>query len=225
MPTVAPPDCREWVRRVEESKRNAQEGHSKLVPAVLAVPGMTSPRVKHFLNNLCRTEDVVYLEIGSWQGATITAASCRNRGRFTAVDNFIQGGNGEFQANRKANAEWCQFGFVEGDCWQTPPEEIADCASISVYFYDGPHDYESQVKAFTQFDRLLTREFVAVVDDWDHPPARKGTRVAFDELRYEVVREWELPARFNGDTENWWNGLYVAVVKKSAVWVPRGPIS
>ncbi|MDR3637361.1 MAG: glycosyltransferase [Isosphaeraceae bacterium] len=226
MPTASAPDAREWVRTIEESIRSALEGRSSLVPHVLAVPGMTSPRVKHFLNNLCRGEHVVYLEVGSWQGATATAASCRNPGRFTAVENFSQGGKDEFQANRRATAEWCRFGFVEGDCWLTPAEQIAEAASVNVYLYDGPHDYESQVRAFTHFDTLLAREFVAVVDDWDHPPVRKGTRVAFDTLNYEVVREWELPARFNGDTDNWWNGLYVGVVRKTApILRPGSPTS
>ena len=93
MPTPSSPDAREWVRRIEDAIRDAHAGRSGLDPAVLAVPGMTSHRVKHFLNNLCRGGDVSYLEVGSWQGATVTAASCNNAGRFTAVDNFSRGGN------------------------------------------------------------------------------------------------------------------------------------
>lgn len=224
MPTPVPTDLRDWTRRIEDAIRDAHEGRSRLDAAVLAVPGMTSARVKHFLNNLCRGEDVAYLEIGSWRGATVTAASFNNPGRFTAVDSFVEGNGAEFHANRARHAEQCRFTFVERDCWQLEPEELAEPAGINIYFYDGAHDYESQVRAFTHFDPILAREFVAVVDDWDHPPVRKGTRVAFDTLGYEVVREWELPARFNGDVENWWNGLYVALVRKTAA-IPRSTVN
>jgi hypothetical protein len=214
MPPDSRPDSREWAVRVELALENAEAGRSEVVPTVLSIPGMTSPRVKHFLNNLCRARDVVYLEIGSWQGATITAASCNNPGRFVAIENFVHGGGGQFHANRRATSAWCRFEFLERDCWQVPPREIAEPGQVNVFFYDGPHDFASQLRAFTQFDRLFARDFVAVVDDWDHPPVRKGTRVGFDALRYEVLREWELPARFNGDKETWWNGLYVALARK-----------
>jgi glycosyltransferase involved in cell wall biosynthesis len=211
-PTIVSHD---WVRRIEESIRDAQAGSSRLVSQVLSVPGMTSPLVKHFLNNLCGGDDVVYLEVGSWQGATVTAASCRNPGRFLAIDKFVQGDGGILHANRQANVEWCRFTFLERDCWDVRPEEVAGGATVNVFFYDGAHDYDSQVRAFVHFHPAFADEFVAVVDDWNHPPVRQGTRAAFAELAYEIVREWELPAEFNGDLRNWWNGLFVALVRQT----------
>ena len=73
---------------------------------------------------------------------------------------------------------------------------------------------ESQEKAFTYFNSLLSQTFIAIVDDWNWDAVKIGTRNAFQTLGYEVLFEYELPASFCGDTAQWWNGLYVAVVRR-----------
>jgi hypothetical protein len=211
----APPSiCQmDWARHVEGAIHDAHRGRSRLTPEVRAVPGLTSTLVRHFLNIVCGRGSVNYLEIGSWKGATITAASCNNVGRFTAVDDFSQWADpGQFYANRARCERWCRFDFLDRDSWQVDPAEISP--DVDVYFYDGEHSYESQVRAFVHFDPALAGEFVAVVDDWNYPQVRAGTQAAFAELGYDVLRDWELPARWDGDAENWWNGLYVAIVRK-----------
>ncbi len=68
--------------------------------------------------------------------------------------------------------------------------------------------------AFTYFDPILDDLFIAVVDDWNWDDVKTGTRLAFEKLDYHVLYEVELPASANGDTLNWWNGLYVAVISR-----------
>lgn len=93
------------------------------------------------------------------------------------------------------------------------------------YLYDGDHEYDDQFRAFTHFDEALEDVFVALVDDWNHEPVRLGTRDAFARLGYDVVYGEVLGGgRANGASINehsvlklpnpWWNGLYVAVVRK-----------
>ena len=87
---------------------------------------------------------------------------------------------------------------------------------VNVYFYDGGHTATTQEKAFTYFNPILDDLFIAVVDDWNWDCVVEGTFMAFDKLRYEVLFDIALPANGNGDLENWWNGLYVAVIRKPA---------
>ncbi|KAH8051407.1 hypothetical protein JL721_11152 [Aureococcus anophagefferens] len=93
------------------------------------------------------------------------------------------------------------------------------------YLYDGDHEYDDQFRAFTHFDEALEDVVVALVDDWNHEPVRLGTRDAFARLGYDVVYGEVLGGgRTNGASINehsvlklpnpWWNGLYVAVVRK-----------
>jgi len=68
---------------IEDAKRSK----SRLSQEALSVPGLTSPFIRHLINNLC-SDGQSYLEIGSLLGATVVAASYGNRGDFYAVDNY-----------------------------------------------------------------------------------------------------------------------------------------
>lgn len=46
---------------------------------------------------------------------------------------------------------------------------------------------ESQEKAFTYFNSLLSQTFIAIVDDWNWDAVKIGTRNAFQTLGYEVL--------------------------------------
>jgi hypothetical protein len=95
-----------------------------------------------------------------------------------------------------------------------PTSEIVP--GVNVYFFDGPHDREAQYQAFARFDSIFAGRFVALVDDWNNVEAKEETRRAFEDLRYKVLAQWELPGldKYNRDTVNWWNGLLVAIVEK-----------
>jgi hypothetical protein len=204
------------VRHVQAGLGAAEEGRSKLPEAVLSLPGMSSPKVRHLLNHLCDQPGVRYLEIGVLTGSTLVSALHGNPyARAWAIENWSEfGGTREgLQASLDllSEDERARLTLLEEDCFALDLGGLGPC---DVYFYDGNHERASQRLAFTRFDPVLSSPFVAVVDDWNWEDVREGTREAFAELGYAVAFEVELPALFNGDTENWWNGLWVAVVRK-----------
>src|SRR2546426_12350592 len=71
----------------------AERGDSKLTSEILGLAGFSSPRMRHFLNNVCSFPSVNYLEIGTWKGSTLLSASYLNSGQFTGIDNFSQFGD------------------------------------------------------------------------------------------------------------------------------------
>ena len=88
--------------------------------------------------------------------------------------------------------------------------------------YDGDHKYEDQYKALTYYYDCLDDIFIFVVDDWNHDPVREGTRDAIRDLKLQIMFEHEIRLTDNGGhtpqpeaTNTWWNGMYVAVLKKS----------
>ena len=200
------------------SIERAFRAESKLTPAVLSVPGFCKPASRHLLNNLCSFPDVNYLEVGVFKGATLFAASFRNQGTFTGVDNFwfermanVRDPRQAFRAARRRLARSCHVKLVEGDCFRLDPARLPP--KVDVYFYDGGHSYEDQHRAFTHFDPVLARRFVALVDDWNWDRVRRGTRRAFKELGYQVLLKRELRSR-GGVRGPWGNGLLVAVVDR-----------
>ena len=86
---------------------------------------------------------------------------------------------------------------------------------INIYFYDGGHSQEQQKLAFTYYNSIFEDTFIAIVDDYNCDKVQKGTQEAFQELGYTILFEEYLPALYNGDKDNWWNGIYVAVISKN----------
>lgn len=203
----------EYVKRVIECIDYANSGFTKLNNKALNMPGMSSTKVRNFLNKIVSYPSVSYLEIGVWQGSTFYSALYGNQPEYAlAIDNFseFQGNIQTFQNNMSdINFE---FSFLNADCFNliTKPEK-----KFNVYFYDGNHSFNSQKLALSYYDSVLMNEFIYICDDWNFPEVVKGTIAGIEETKLEIIQDWILPAKYNGDTENWWNGLWVAVIKKT----------
>jgi len=212
------------IKHVEESIQKANSLDSKLNESILNLEGMSSAKVRHFLNNLCSLPEARYLEIGVYHGSTFISALYKNNLLDAiAIDNWSEFGFHKFDFLNNTNNYLPEnsFRFHEGDCFALDLKALFT-HPITIYFYDGNHSLESHKQAFTYFDKILDDIFIAVVDDWnwgppyaDGPDVQHGTKQAFEELGYIVLFERALPAHCHPDKENWWNGLYVAVIQKS----------
>ncbi len=85
---------------------------------------------------------------------------------------------------------------------------------VEVFFSDGDHCPESQCRAITHGWPVLANDAVIVVDDTRHPGVLDATRQRLTEIGADIPHEWLLLARFNGDTQQRWNGLYVTVIHR-----------
>lgn len=193
---------------------------SKLTKEILEIPGWSSAKNRHFLNNLCTLPWANYLEVGTWKGSTFVSALYGNRSTILSavvVDDWIQYDSlkadfAEFKENC-IHIKDIDFQIHELDCF-TMNKTRSFRSPINIYFYDGNHSAEAQEKAFTYFNDVFAPVFIAVIDDWNWPSVQTGTRSAIAKLGYKVLFEQILPARFNCDEDLWWNGVYVAVLKK-----------
>jgi len=181
---------------------------------------MSSPKVRHLLNNLCSLSNANYLEIGVWKGSTWVSALYGNENveSATAIDNWAQfnGPKKDFLANCKKFLSNVPYNFYSEDCFNVDVQSV--CKNpINIYFFDGDHSARAQELAFTYYNSSLDDVFIAVVDDWNFPQVPRGTKSAFEKLGYHIIYDVILPANFNGDIQNWWNGLYVAVVSKQKI--------
>lgn len=209
---------KELISHVEDSISKAEKGISKLTKEVLQIKGMSSSKVRHFLNNLNSMPNSAYLEIGCWQGSTWVSGLYGNESTLVsaiAIDDWslFSGPKQEFARNCAYFLKNNTYQFFSEDCFKL---NLGSRFShpMNVYFYDGGHLEIDQELAFTYYNDVLDDVFVAVVDDWNFKEVPVGTRRAFAKLNYEILFETVLPARWNGDVDNWWNGLYVAVIRK-----------
>ncbi len=208
----------EMIDHAKLSILNAEQGISALPEDVYHISGMSSRKVRDLLNNLCSMPNTHYLEIGCWQGSTWISALTNNENTIesaVAIDNWSEfgGPEKEFMANCEKYLKSESYKFFNKDCFKINPKK-AICSPINIYFYDGNHSEESQMKALTYYDTVLDDAFILLVDDWNWQEVKDGTYNAIKILNYDVIYQRELPSNGNGDIHNWWNGLYIAVIKK-----------
>ena len=197
--------------RVQSAIDKAERGESILPPEVLALHGMSSPKVRHFLSNLNAKR---YLEVGVWTGSTFISACWGHDIEATAVDDFSQ-------FNETGNAEQCFLAncraflhhpirLINRSILQC--QELPD--GVDTFFYDGGHTRQETYDAIRHAAPHLAEEAVVIVDDSNIEGVVNAAQDAIYSSGLRVVRDWGLPAANNGDTAQWWNGLYVAVVRK-----------
>lgn len=215
------------VQHVKACLEASFNGKSKLSRKVLRLDGMSGKKTRHLLNNICSLPDCVYLEIGTWKGSTFVSALYENStiSQAVGIDNWVQFGGPKdvFLGNCRRFLRNVYNRCIEGDCFSINKTALFS-APVNVYFYDGGHEEIDQEKAFTYYNDILAPTFIAIVDDWNWDWIRKGTFQAFEKLHYQVVYECSLPQRTaldplpnpkgESDKKNWWNGVYIAVIKK-----------
>ena len=210
-----------------------------LPPEVTEIDGLTSNKIRHALNGICGAIPYArYLEIGLFNGATFTSAMYGNRGTFIGIDNFrfqhmsvamsrmkkrfsdsapgVTPGD-EAEALVRSRAKLYagdRARVIRADSFDVPLDSISEQGPFNVFFYDGDHSNEAQGKAMTHFGDALADELVYMVDDWNGPDVRDGARRGIAEAGFASVFEWEGFTPGNGDTDTWWNGLFVSVLRR-----------
>lgn len=204
---------RTLIDHIQKSIKCAEMNKSALNSGAFDVPGFTSPKIRHLLNNLGKFPGFHYLEIGVHKGATFVAANEGNEFLSSiAVDNWSEFADGPDGAVRKEFLRHCKrliknkYTVYEQNCFSITQDQIKN--PINLYLYDGAHDYESQKKALTHFYPMLADEFVFMVDDWSWDDPQRGTRDAIAELKPQIEFEAEL-------IDGWWNGFYISLMRKT----------
>ncbi len=194
---------------------------------------MLSPKKQKLLNlaySLLAPGEA-YCEIGAYRGKSLIAAMHSNAPRPTfACDNFSEDSQRDFLANISRYGLASHVTFYNFDFRELfTPGHLP--VPIGAYFFDGPHDEESQYLGIKLMEPYLSRSAVVIVDDWRYAEdsksyARAGTTRAVTESNDRWELRYELPARFNGDREMWWNGVAVYSYERAArPPSPRTPFS
>lgn len=187
------------------------------------IPGLTSARVKTLINSLAKGVGS-YLEIGSYLGATATAALKDNFLNAFFVDNWqenIQPQRSDIStpANSKEdfikNIEKFRGGsnitIYDNDLFETPVDELID--QIQMFFYDGPHDLETTKQAVEYFWGCFQHECILVFDDANWEGVVKGVDLAVENMRGRTVYK-KIILNSQENPNEWWNGLYIIVIRK-----------
>lgn len=212
------------IELIKQAIEKAKHRQSNMDEVAWSVPALSSLNIRHLMNNLGAIS-TNYLECGVHKGGLFcsTIRNNRNLESVTANDNWASDEN----SNEKAEDifresirrcvpidKWLHVDIRKCDTFDLLPIHITG-KPIDLYLFDADHSYESQRKAITHFMPAMADEFIICVDDHDWDDVWKGTHAGLLEAGVEVLFE---DAFKGGDHDNdgWWNGFYVALLKKKA---------
>jgi len=185
-----------------------------------AIPNLAAENVLALLNLAASllAPGESYVEVGTLFGASLIGAMRGNVADFVAIDNFAfprvetrgreipPADRGALDENlRRFGAESATI--VEGDAFDVLESEALGNRTVGVYYYDGPHDYDAQLRGMRAIEPWLADEALLVVDDHDWEKVALATRdYIAAEPRARLL--FEIPGWDRGYPQ-WWEGVAV----------------
>jgi protein O-GlcNAc transferase len=187
---------------------------------VAGVPNLAEENVLALLNLAASllAPDESYVEVGTLFGASLIGAMRGNTGDFVAIDNFAfpgteTKGRAIPPADRVGLEENLRhFGaedatILEGDAFEVIEGGRLESWRVGVYYYDGPHDGDSQMRGLRSIEPWLADEALLVVDDHDWEQVERAT-ADYVAAQPKVESLFVLPGADKGSPQ-WWEGVAV----------------
>lgn len=157
-----------------------------------------------------------FVEVGSYYGASLIGAMRGNDGDFVAIDRFsfdvpeVRGRPLPRASRAGLEESLARFGadsatILEGDAFEVIEGGALGDRRVGVYYWDGPHDYDGQLRGMRAAEPWLADEALIVVDDYDWEAVAQATHdyVAADP-------QAELVVEIGGEAADqvwWWDGV------------------
>ena len=221
-------EIEEYTQRCLDAIDNASSFKSNFVSEGYEIQGITSNRVRHFLNNLCSHDDAVYLELGTLMGSTFFAATMGNSIENIGVDDFS---DAECKPMTN-NLHWSEVGkafeefqrhfkeyengkstFLKSDILDLTKEDF-EGKKPNVVFYDANHDYVQQLNALNHIAPFLADKFILVIDDANFDGVIESAIQFVKDNNYDLYFERKILSKIIENPTHWWNGLFVMVLEK-----------
>lgn len=213
---------------VKTALTKSKNNESKISEKTKNLPGLTSEKVKHFINNLCELPDCKYLEAGVFQGSIFAAAVERNDLVATAIDNFSENsiipmndnviinhkkGNNKqiFLENIKDLTLHKQINVIDKDIFSVDLNKIL--YKSNVIFMDVEHTYENHYNFLKKYFEKIDNTFAFIVDDWNWLQVRNATFKSIEDLKLKTLFKEEIFTK-GEDKNDYWNGLGIFVLNK-----------
>lgn len=221
-------EVEEYTQRIMNAIDDALAFKSNFVSEGYEVRGLTSDRIRHFLNNLCSYDDSVYLELGTFMGSTFFAATMNNDIDCFGVDDFSQPdckpmmeyihwnevGNPfeEFQRyfDKYENGKTTFIGSSIDEL----EEKDFDGKKPNVVFYDANHDYVEQLNNLNHIVPFLSDKFIMVIDDANFDGVIESAVQFIKDNDFDIYFERKILSKTVENPTHWWNGIFVMVLEK-----------
>jgi hypothetical protein len=218
------------IKHIDDSIEWGKLEVSKLTQEILDIHGITSNKVKCFLNNICDIDGATYLEIGVFRGATFCSAIYGNDIYAIGVDNFMSPNLTPKGVSQKmGNYYKHNIDVLPQEEFLSNVKKFGDVDKISVYktdyqlfdfktlpnpdiiFYDGETKFHDQYIALKNILPIISDETIIIMDDWNWDSGAFEKFV--DENNLSILHSRQLYTS-GEDSGDFWNGLGIFLVSK-----------
>jgi hypothetical protein len=178
-----------------------------------AIHCMSTPRVYAVLNACVSAMDPgeLYVEVGTYQGGSLISALRDNEALAIGVDSFS-----EFKETNDiglTTRNLFDFGVLKRVTllnmrFQEFFEKYPIPSKIQVYYYDGAHDYETQLAGMEAAWGFLAPGALVIADDYTYPEVT----LAVNQFMANHINDVKFQFMFDpiqSTDETWWNGCVV----------------
>jgi Methyltransferase domain len=214
--------CRaEWPEFDDPARlaRSRAPANRDLAGVLKSVRGMATENKLKLLNCAVAALDdgEVYVEVGSYQGASIVGAATGNCGkRIFACDNFSQfdGAADALRATLARHTAPGQVQFFDAEFRDFLRAAPWRPAKIGAYFYDGGHSFLDQYDGLRLAAADLAADALVVIDDTNKRAARSADALFARQVPgAELILDLRTPRNHH---PTWWNGVQVYRVRARA---------
>lgn len=175
---------------------------------------MSRPRVYAAINAIvgCIEPGEIYLEVGTYQGGSLVGALIGNKSHAIAVDSFNEFTATNSLERTKTNLEkFCvseRVQFYDMDFRRFFSEKAGSDLKAQVYYYDGAHDFETQLAGMEAAWPFLHSGSIIMVDDYAYPEVNQAVNQFVANHVREVCFQFVMGNSPGKSLDPiWWNGF------------------
>lgn len=219
----------DYIKHIEESIQWGELEVSKLTLDILNIQGITSNKVKCFMNNICNVDGANYLEIGVFRGSTFCSAIYGNDIKATGIDNWSSPYLMPSGVSQKMSFYLRDIPTDPKEEFLTNVKRFGNVENINVYranyldfdystiepldiiFYDGETKYYDQYTTIKKLIPHMSNKCILIVDDWNWQ--KEGAIKALEESDSIITYQKNIHT-MGEDSKDFWNGLGIFLVEK-----------
>jgi hypothetical protein len=201
---------RVWLERINTILPADSGGIAAILSELSPVPRMSTVAIGAIINRAVSQmpDDCSFVNVGVWHGFSLLVGMRQNpHKRCVGVDNFSQWGGPRVDFWKRFEQYRSENHFFHEMDYRNYFETVHR-GQIGVYFYDGDHSYDEQLKGLRLAEPYFADNCIVLVDDTNWEGPREATRsfVSHSPWRYDVLFDRATAGNFH---PTWWNGLTI----------------
>jgi len=212
---------RELIESVDISIKSAEYEFSKLSNDILEVSGPSGKKNRIFFNNLLQITSSRLLHIANGDKGVIYSALYNNNSKVFLIDDYNSRNENtdEFMTNIELYKGNNYFRFFNDNYNNVNTQRLF---KFNIFSFHASIDYNKIYTALPKFIDNMNDTFIVVYNDINWTFILEAAKKSFNDLKLTVLFEKEIRLT-NNEThtpmsiarDSWWNGIYIAVLKKN----------